>query len=163
MFSRTVEYALRAIVWMAMRPETAQTAREISGPTQVPSGYLSKVMQQLAEAGVVTSQRGLGGGFRLSRPPTKLTVLEVIQAVDPITRINTCPLQLQAHSGQLCPLHRRLDQAIAMIENAFGDCTIATLLPGGPSGGAPGAVPLCADSKLVSLGTAGPRRKRRKK
>ncbi|TWT42257.1 iron-responsive transcriptional regulator [Phycisphaerae bacterium RAS1] len=159
MFSRTVEYALRAIVWMAMRPDAAQTAREIAGPTQVPAGYLSKVMQSLAEAGVVDSQRGLGGGFRLSKPPAKLTVLEVIQAVDPIERIASCPLQLQAHSGQLCPLHRRLDQAIAMIETVFRDCTISALLPGG-SGAT--AVPLCADQKLVALGSGG-RKARRKK
>jgi Rrf2 family protein len=127
MFSQTAEYALRAVVYIATRSGTAQTAQQIAEATRVPAGYLSKVMQGLSRAGVVHSQRGLHGGFTLSIPAAQLTVLDVIQAVDPIRRIRSCPLGLKGHL-HLCPLHRRLDQAIHMVEDALRQSTIAELL-----------------------------------
>jgi Rrf2 family protein len=60
----------------------------------VPAGYLSKVLQSLGRAQLVNSQRGLHGGFTLARAPSELTVWEVIQAVDPLQRIRSCPLGL---------------------------------------------------------------------
>jgi Rrf2 family transcriptional regulator, nitric oxide-sensitive transcriptional repressor len=55
-------------------------------------------------------------------------VLDVINAVDPIRRIRTCPLGLKSHGEQLCPLHRRLDNAMEMVEQAFAETTIAEML-----------------------------------
>ncbi len=127
MISLTVEYALRGVVWMASKPGVSQTAREIAAATQVPAGYLSKILNTLVNAGIITSQRGLGGGFLLARDPAALSVLEVINAVEPIERIHSCPLKLPAHAMQLCPLHRQLDAAIATVETAFSSCTVASL------------------------------------
>ena len=128
MISRTSEYALRAIVWLAGDAERSMTTKVIAAATHVPVGYLAKVMQQLVDAGIVTSQRGLGGGFLLTRPAAKISVLEVVNAVDPIQRIRKCPLDLQSHSKRLCPLHRRLDAAIATVETSFAECTIAEVI-----------------------------------
>jgi Rrf2 family protein len=82
----------------------------------------------LGRADLVHSRRGLYGGFTLTRPPEKICVLEVVNAVDPIKRIETCPLGLKSHGKKLCALHRRLDNAIAHIESAFSSSTIADLL-----------------------------------
>ena len=128
MFSQTVEYALRAVVVLASQPGTPMTTQRIATGTHVPAGYLSKVLQNLGRAGIVHSQRGVHGGFRLTRDPADLNVLEVVNAVDPIRRINTCPLGLEAHGTQLCPLHRRLDDALAYVEQAFRESTIADLI-----------------------------------
>ena len=128
MISQTAEYALRAVVCLASRPDAALTAQQIAAFTKVPVGYLSKVLQALGRGGVVNSQRGLHGGFTLVKPPEQLTVLEIIKAVDPIKRITRCPLDLAAHGKNLCPLHRRLDDAMATAEKAFGDSVIAELL-----------------------------------
>jgi Rrf2 family nitric oxide-sensitive transcriptional repressor len=128
MFSQTVEYALRAAVYLANHPHEAQKTRQIAKVTKVPMAYLSKVLQSLARSGIVVSQRGIGGGVRIARDPAELTILEIVQAVDPIRRISTCPLKLAAHGTRLCPLHRRLDNALASIEEAFGSTTLAALL-----------------------------------
>jgi DNA-binding IscR family transcriptional regulator len=61
----------------------------------------------------------------LAIDPKQLTVLEVVSAVDPIRRIYTCPLGL--HGENLCPLHRKLDDAAKLIEETFGETTIADL------------------------------------
>ncbi len=138
MFSQTVEYALRATVYLAMNNDAPHKTEEIAGSTQVPTAYLSKVLRELNRHGLVSSQRGLGGGISLAKNPEELTILEIVNAVDPITRIKTCPLQLSGHGIQLCALHRRLDNALAMVENAFAETTLAEIL-----GESKERVPLC--------------------
>lgn len=128
MFSQTVEYALRAIVYLAGDPDAARTSGQISEVTKVPQAYLSKVLKGLSEAGLLSSQRGVGGGFILAHKPTELTILEVVNAVDPIRRIRTCPLGISTHGSRLCPLHRRVDDALASVEKAFGTTTLAEVL-----------------------------------
>src|SRR5690242_17385674 len=128
MISQTVEYALRAAVYLADQAPQARTTDQIAQVTRVPHAYLAKVLQNLARAGLVTSQRGLHGGFVLSKPPDRLTILEVINAVDPIRRIRECPLGIATHGNILCPLHRRLDDALASVEQAFAQSTLAEIL-----------------------------------
>ncbi|MDQ7007343.1 MAG: Rrf2 family transcriptional regulator [Acidobacteriota bacterium] len=128
MISQTAEYALRAVVCLAGDPAGPLTTQEIALRTQVPAGYLAKVLQGLAKAGLVSGQRGPSGGFTLSRPLTEITVLDVLDAVDPLKRIRSCPLGIPAHREHLCSLHRRLDAAMASAEESFRKTTIADLL-----------------------------------
>jgi Rrf2 family protein len=128
MFSQTVEYALRAIVVLASAPDTPQTAHTIAAAGKLPADYLLKVMQSLGRAGLVKAQRGKHGGFMLARSPGELTILDVVNAVDPIRRIRSCPLNLKSHGMRLCALHRRLDSALAMVEHAFSSTTLSDLL-----------------------------------
>ncbi len=126
--SLTAEYALRAAIHLASHQLWSQTNQQVADGTQVPAGYLSKVLQAMARAGLVRAQRGLGGGFTLNRPASRITVLDVINAVDPIQRITHCPLNLKSHRKELCPLHRKLDDAMAMIQDAFGVTTLSDIL-----------------------------------
>jgi Rrf2 family protein len=127
-FSQTVEYALRAVVHLAAEAPHPRTTDQIAEVTLVPRAYLSKVLQSLVKSGVVQSQRGLGGGITLGKSPVELTILEVVNAVEPIRRIRTCPLGLAAHGVHLCPLHSRLDAAMATVESALGGTTLAEVL-----------------------------------
>jgi Rrf2 family transcriptional regulator, nitric oxide-sensitive transcriptional repressor len=128
MFSQTVEYALRAVVHLADRSPTPRTTEQIATATKVPRPYLSKVLQGLCHAKIVQSKRGIGGGITLTKDPSELTILEIVNAVEPIGRIQTCPLGLAAHGVHLCPLHKRLDDALAMVEEAFRSTTLAEVL-----------------------------------
>ena len=122
MFSQTVEYALRAMVHLADRAGAYCTTDQISAATHVPKPYLSKVLLVLNRAGLIHSRRGVGGGTALTGDPASVT------AVEPLKRIRNCPLGLTTHGARLCPLHRRLDHAIASVEQAFGATTLAELL-----------------------------------
>lgn len=139
MISQTTEYALRAVVCLARAGHERRTVHELASATAVPEGYLAKVMQQLAHAGVVDSQRGRHGGFTLARPARELSVLAVIAAVDPLPRIHRCPLGLPEHEDRLCALHRRVDREMQRVEAAFAATTFADLLaepgPHWPLGG----------------------------
>ncbi|MAG94046.1 MAG: transcriptional regulator [Planctomycetaceae bacterium] len=138
MLSQTVEYALRAVALLGDACPDARTTEQIATKTLVPRAYLSKVLQGLTRAGLVRSLRGKQGGFQLAITPDDLTILDIVNAVDPIQRIRSCPLSLNTHGTTLCPLHRRLDNAIAMVETAFAETTLAEVLAE-PSD----SVPLC--------------------
>ena len=125
LITQTAEYALRAIVYLADQTEP-KTNTLIAEATLVPVGYLAKVMQSLSKSGLVSAQRGLHGGFSLTVAPNELTVLQVVNAVEPIRRFKECPLGL--HGIHLCPLHRKLDDAAKAIEETFGDSTIADMV-----------------------------------
>jgi Rrf2 family transcriptional regulator, nitric oxide-sensitive transcriptional repressor len=143
MISQTAEYALRAVVYLADQNGAPQPTQRIAEVTRVPAGYLPKVMQALSRSGLVRAQRGLHGGFMLTTSPKELTVLDVVQAVDPLRRIEHCPLGIVSHQS-LCPLHRGLDNAVALVEKALGASTIAGLLSGPNRDDAP--KPLCSIS-----------------
>lgn len=128
MISQTAEYALRAMVYLAQEPDRSHTNQQIALSTRVPIGYLAKVLQNLSKAGLITSRRGLGGGFALARPAEEITIYEVVQAVDPIPRITSCPLKLKAHRDKLCPLHQRLDNAWELVEQSFRSTTLADII-----------------------------------
>ncbi len=128
MISQTVEYALRAVAHLARRSPGSCKTQEIAEATKVPAPYLSKVLQNLGKAEIVRSQRGLGGGVRLVVDPAQLTILDVVNAVEPLQRITSCPLDLKTHGQNLCPLHRRLDNAMASVEAAFAETTLAEVL-----------------------------------
>ncbi len=136
MISPTAEYALRAMVAIAGEDGAAVVTPRIAEQTQVPPGYLPKVLQTLRRSGLVDSKRGLGGGFTLTKPPEQITVLDVVNAVEPIKRIERCPLSTEAHGAELCPLHARLDEAIAMVEQSFASTTLAELIVAHRDGGA---------------------------
>jgi Rrf2 family protein len=129
--SQTTEYALRAIVCLSKQAATEKgqilTAPFIAEQTKVPPGYLVKVLQNMCRAGLVQSQRGIGGGFSLACDPKKTTIYDVLQAVDDLPRIEVCPLGNPLHT-KLCPLHQRIDAALESVEIAFKKTTIAELV-----------------------------------
>ena len=145
MFSDTVEYALRAIVHLAHEAPEARTTAQIAEATRVPKDYLSKILQGLSKKGIVQTQRGVGGGISLAKPPSELTILDVVNAVDPIKRYKTCPLNLPNPGANLCPLHKRMDAAMATVEEAFRNSTLAEVLADPSST----SVPLCDGSGAV--------------
>ena len=129
MLSPSVGYALRAVVFLARAGELHTTAQIADAP-QVPAAYLSKVLQGLARAGIVRSQRGIGAD------PDELTIVDVVSVVDPLQRIESCPLGLREHCVKLFDLHRRLDNAMSFVEEAFRNSTLADVLAD-PSPGVP--------------------------
>jgi Rrf2 family protein len=142
MLSQTTEYALRLVVQLASQGDRPVTIPELARSTRIPEGYLAKVLRQLSRAGLVRSQRGPNGGSVLERAPAQISVLDVVQAVDPLRRIEVCPLGLKTHGANLCPLHRRLDQAIASVETAFRNSSLAEIVDD-PRG----SRPLCEDPR----------------
>jgi Rrf2 family transcriptional regulator, nitric oxide-sensitive transcriptional repressor len=154
MYSQTAEYALRAMASLALRPDELVSTPEIASLTKVPVNYLAKVLQFLAASELITGRRGVGGGYKLARPASDVRLLDVINAVSPVARIESCPLGLPNHGPFLCPLHRRADQAAAAVIAIFEGVTLADLVNDPMSNR-----PLCdteATARLQSMGTIAP-------
>jgi Rrf2 family protein len=141
MLPKTAEYALRAVVWLARDPAQPASADVLCGHTKVPRRYLHTVLQELARGGLVNSRSGPGGGYLLAKPAKSMTILDVVNAVAPLERIERCPLGLRSHT-KLCPLHRELDNVYAASEKALSRVTIAQLV-----GSTSDIVPLCEVKK----------------
>jgi Rrf2 family protein len=107
MFSQTSEYALRALTHLAIMPEgewalTAQLATALD----MPAHYLAKVLQSLARRGLLESQRGRLGGFRLARSPDEITAYDVVHALDDVRVFENCIMGETTCSDETaCPLH----------------------------------------------------------
>ncbi len=130
MFSQTTEYALRAMSCLAYAPDSPVSTTDLAMQTKVPSNYLAKVLQILATEGLIVGRRGVGGGYRLSKQPAEITMLEVINAVTPIERIRQCPLGIKSHGTSLCSLHRRLDGGAASLIDLYSGITLEDIVRG---------------------------------
>jgi Rrf2 family protein len=127
MLSKTAEYALRSVVFLAQDANQACSAEHLAEQTKVPRRYLHKVLQDLCKAELLHSRSGPGGGYLLARRPDDISILDVVNAVAPLERIRHCPLGLNSHTT-LCPLHKKLDRAYAETEKSFARVTIGQLL-----------------------------------
>src|SRR6056297_3529316 len=104
MLNQSAEYALRAVVDLARESAGRRSAGQVSEATKVPLPYLQKVLRMLTKAGILTAQRGIGGGFGLARDPGEISVLDVLKAADAAPqRIERCPLGIPGHT-RLCSL-----------------------------------------------------------
>jgi Rrf2 family protein len=153
MFSQTTEYALRAMACLALRTDQLVPTTTLAEQTKVPSNYLAKVLQQLAAAELINGRRGVGGGYQLSRPASRINLLDVINAVGSLHRIKTCPLGLANHGPNLCPLHRRLDDAAATVIEMFRGVTLQDLVSDPRS-----STPLCDAETTAKLTVSAGRR-----
>jgi Rrf2 family transcriptional regulator, nitric oxide-sensitive transcriptional repressor len=142
MISQTAEYALRAMVVLASADGEPRTNQQVAAASQVPPGYLAKIMQTLVRARLAEAQRGKNGGFRLTRDPAGTSILDIVNAVDPIHRIRRCPLGIPQHGVHLCVLHRKLDNAMALVENAFRSTSLLDVISRTGR-----SKPLCADEE----------------
>ncbi len=142
MINQTAEYALPAMVCLAVHPGVDPiSAQDISGATHVPVGYLQKILRMLAKRGLLKVTRGTGGGFLLAKEPSSISVLEVLEAINPrFQRIERCPLGIEGHT-RLCSLHRMLDAELERTMRTFATTTIGDLLDGEG-----GVRPLCSSS-----------------
>ena len=116
----------KALVPQVASPEGWRELQQLRAVIEI--GSIALAVEMITAEEIVRLQRGVGGGVSLARDPRELTILDVVNAVDPIRRINTCPLDLKSHGTKLCALHRRMDNALMAMEDAFRSTTLAELL-----------------------------------
>jgi Rrf2 family transcriptional regulator, nitric oxide-sensitive transcriptional repressor len=128
MISQTAQYALRAIVCLAQMPQSSMTTEQLAEMTHVPAMYLSKVMQTLVRAEIVSSKPGKAGGFSLKVSPSELSLLTIIEIIDAPSQGESYPLDLQAYGNVLRVLHQRLSQMTALLRNECSKIYIKDLI-----------------------------------
>src|SRR3954464_325668 len=76
------DFGLRALMRLAGEPDRSFSTNEIATEFGISRNHLTKVVRDLSEAGFVTTQRGVGGGFRLARPPQSITIGQVVRTLE---------------------------------------------------------------------------------
>lgn len=128
MLSQTAEYALRAVLALAVEPGGQLGAAQLADRLGVPGNYLSKTLHQLARAGVLESTRGKSGGFRLGRDAARITLLEVVQPFDDISGRRVCLLGRPVCSDHAaCPAHAKWKSVSDRNADFFRETTVADL------------------------------------
>jgi Rrf2 family protein len=147
--TKKADYSLIALKHLASRysdpKNSAASAKEVADSYGIPLPLLSKILQKLTKAGFLVSEHGTNGGYRLSRPPQKITALEVIRAIDGPIILTQCftehePCDHSARCSVRKPL-RRIHEGILRLLN---DVTIQNMLEDSEEDAGPAASPLVA-------------------
>lgn len=125
----TAVYALRAVHRIAEEPGGAPVrVADIATSLNIPRNYLSKTLHQLAQAGVLRSVRGPGGGFQLAKPAGRLSLAEVVRPFLPL-KGRACILGRGTCNDRApCAAHFSWKPAKAGIVDFFGETTVDTML-----------------------------------
>lgn len=128
--SRSCEHAVRAILHLAGRPAgTYVFTKDIAQQEGIPFYFLGKIFQNLAKDGLLLSIKGRRGGFALARPASKITLLEVVKAVDGLEGFEQCVVGLPLCGGEHpCPLHERWALIRTAVYDMLSSKTITELL-----------------------------------
>jgi len=81
-YTKAVDYAIRALVCLAKRPHESMDVKAIARQEELPEVFLAKLLQKMKKAGLITSKRGVGGGFVLDRNAVNISVMEIIESVE---------------------------------------------------------------------------------
>lgn len=124
------DYAIRTLLYLATKNATASST-EISEQMVIPKSMISEFAVPLQRAGILTTQRGAGGGFALGRTPADISLHEVINLLEGTTRINRCledNHKCSRNATASCPVRKFYVRVQTYLEEAFRDKTIASLL-----------------------------------
>ncbi len=107
MLSMTAQYALRAMVYVAGQEAGRPVlAKEIAAKTGVPSHYLSRILREAVREGLLESARGVGGGFKLAKPASKIKLFDVLGPFDDVLDRSKCPFgQPRCNDDHPCGFH----------------------------------------------------------
>lgn len=131
--SKACEYGLRAMLYLASTPTGSYVAsRTVSDDLGLPYPFFAKVVQTLAQAQLLTSQRGPSGGIALAKDATEISLIEVVTAIDGTSLFSACVLGLPGCGlDQPCPLHAQWASTRTRIHELFQTATIASLVETG--------------------------------
>lgn len=106
-FSRQCDYALQAVLFLALRPQGEMTSlRELSDRLKIPYHFLGKILQDLTRKGLLQSLKGPTGGFALALPAADITLFQIVEAIDGVDFTRSCVLGFPDCSGETpCAVH----------------------------------------------------------
>ena len=126
--SKLADYAVVVLVRLS-HGEPCQTSPGIAAATGVPEPTVAKVLKALASSGLVTSQRGARGGYRLAQPLSGVSVSAVVTAIDGPIALTACVegSHTECEAERTCPVRGRWDPVNIAVREALGAITLADM------------------------------------
>jgi Rrf2 family protein len=128
--TRRGDYAVRAALCLARRHDGGYVKiREVAATMALPASYTPQVLRLLAEAGLAEARAGRDGGYRLTRPPRQVALLEVVEAAEGGFRLERCILRGgPCHWEQACAVHAAWSEAVQACRDSLARTTLADLV-----------------------------------
>lgn len=128
--TKGVEYGLEGILYLARHHrEEPALIREISRATAIPETFLSKIFQKLATKGLIRSRRGFRGGFRLARPARRITLREIVEALQGPIEFHRCLDHIRAGGRRgRCRVKRVFREAQRKVSAILDQTTLEDIL-----------------------------------
>jgi len=124
--TRRGDYAIRAMLHLARAEDVTLSAPAIAAAARIPARFMGQVMGDLARAGLVNGQIGRRGGYRLAKPATQISLLDIVEAVEGDTRRRTCVLSEGACSFErACDVHEYFASAQDALISRLSQATLA--------------------------------------
>ena len=145
--SRSSEYAIRALTYLAANKDQERyfLVRDIAEELSIPAPFLGKVLQPLVSRGLLASQRGRRGGFKLLGSAKEVTLFEIVDAEDHLGRPRQCFLgQAECSDERACPMHEYWKGSHSKFLDELANTTLQDFIDFGnanPSGGFPALHP----------------------
>jgi len=130
-FTRSTEYAIRALTYLAIEREAGRyhLAREMAEVLGIPAPFLGKILQPLVIRGVLESQRGRNGGFRLSRDPDAVSLMDIADSQELVYETRQCFLgQAECSDERACPMHEYWKVASENFTASMNSTTLQNLV-----------------------------------
>jgi len=108
-FSRQCEYALQAVLYLALKPPGEMTSmKDLKKKLDIPYHFVAKILQNLTQKGLLTSLKGPTGGFTLGMAAKDITLFHIVEAIDGVDFTQKCVLGFAECSGKNpCAVHER--------------------------------------------------------
>ena len=132
--TRKADYALVAMADLARQDSAVISTSDMASRLRIPLPVLQIIMTELARQGLVTSARGPRGGFRLSRPPRRITVAQIIEAVEGPFRLTICcrpelgGREAECDIEDVCPIRDPVRKIHTLVEGCLSGVTLAELV-----------------------------------
>jgi Rrf2 family protein len=125
--SKKADYGLIAMKHLAMHSSESISAREIAAEYRIPAELLAKVLQKLARKGLLISQHGINGGYVLGRDPARISIVDVLEALEGPISITPCERGDDCQQLQMCSVRDPLLKIKAKVVRILGDTSICEL------------------------------------
>jgi Rrf2 family protein len=104
--TRGTDYAIRCVLYLAKDQDQISSVTEVSRNMHIPKTFLAKIFQRLVRAGLVESIRGMNGGFRLAKAPSKISLLDIMAAIQGQSCVNVCAVDSKkCRRSSTCAVH----------------------------------------------------------
>jgi len=130
MFSKSTEYAIRAMIFLALRatPDRPIGTADIARELDFPEAFLGKVLQNIVKKGLVVSVKGPGGGFYINNDSCNYSILDIVEVLEGLGFLNKCGLGLhKCDDNNPCPIHDEYQPVKAKIREALSSKTIEVI------------------------------------
>jgi Rrf2 family protein len=104
--TRETDYAVRTVLYLAKNRDRTASVTEVAKAMHIPKSFLAKLLQRLVRSHILTSLRGVNGGFQLAQLPSEITLLSIVEAVQGPAGINVCAIDSKrCKLSSTCAVH----------------------------------------------------------